>query len=98
MFSHYLIHGKKRFIIFKTRGAVEGFIDMIKRDRSLNDFKHDPFHTHYVSLLAKEFSIFFCISRENWGKRFVKIYVCFITYKHFFTALISFVFCSWIIQ
>ena len=45
--------------------------------------------THLVTLFMKEFSIYWCcISRENGGKNFVKIYVCFTTYKDSFTAMI----------
>ena len=45
--------------------------------------------THLVTLFMKEFSIYWCcISRENGGKSFVKIYVCFTTYKDSFTAMI----------
>ena len=57
---------------------------------------------HFIPILSlclrKNFEYRFCISRENRGKSFVKIYVCFITYKDSFTAMIFFVFCSWIIN
>ena len=54
---------------------------------------------HFIPILSlclrKNFEYRCCISRENRGKSFVKIYVCFITYKDSFTAMIFFVFCSW---
>ena len=57
---------------------------------------------HFIPILSlclrKNFQYRCCISRENRGKSFVKNYVCFITYKDSFTAMISFVFCSWIIN
>ena len=57
---------------------------------------------HFIPILSlclrKNFEYRCCISRENRGKSFVKIYVCFITYKDSFTAMIFFVFCSWIIN
>ena len=59
----------------------------------LNSFKNDPFYTHLVTL-QKNFQYRCCISRENQGKSFVKIYVYFITYKDSFMAMIFFVFCS----
>ena len=57
---------------------------------------------HFIPMLSlclrKNFEYRCCISRENQGKNFVKIYVCFITYKDSFTAMIFFVSCSWIIN
>ena len=57
---------------------------------------------HFIPILSlclrKNFEYRCCISRENQGKSFVKIYVCFITYKGSFTAMIFFVSCSWIIN
>ena len=74
------------------RGAAERFISDKARIASvLNGFKNDPFYTILSLCLRKNFQYRCCISRENRGKRFVKIYVCFITYKDSFTAvMISF--------
>ena len=86
----------------KTRGAAERFISEKTQIASiLNGVKNDPFYTHLVfythhfipSLFAKKLKYRCCISRENRGKSFVKIYVCFIAYKNSFMALISFVSC-----
>ena len=70
----YLIYEQKCFTRYKTRGAAERFISDKARIASIfNGFKNDPFYTHFVSEFAKEFRI----CRENRGKRFVKIHVCF---------------------
>ena len=91
---YYLKHEHECFIRYKTRGAAERFISDKARIASvLNSFKNDPFYTHLVTL-QKNFQYRCCISRENQGKRFVKIYVYFITYKDSFMAMIFFVFCS----
>ena len=54
---------------------------------------------HFIPIfslcLRKNFQYRCRISGENRGKSFVKIYVCFITFKDSFTAMILFVFCSW---
>ena len=76
------------------RGAAERFISDKARIASvLNSFKNDLYVIPILSLcLRKNFQYRCCISRENRGKNFVKIYVCFITYKDSFMAMISFAF------
>ena len=66
---------KRKDVLFKTQSWV---------------LYHDKVRlTHLVTWFMKEFSIYWCcISRENGGKSFVKIYVCFTTYKDSFTAMI----------
>ena len=93
---YYLKHEHECFIRYKTRGAAERFVSGKTRIASvLNSFKKRSIYIHLVSLFTKEFLIYrCCISRENRGKSFVKIYVCFTTYKDSFTAMISFVFSS----
>ena len=83
IYMYYLKHEHECFIRYKTRGAAERFISDKARIIPI------------LSLcLRKNFEYRCCISRENRGKSFVKIYVCFITYKDSFTAMIFFVFCS----
>ena len=88
------------FIRYKTRArAVEPFMSDKARIASVvNSFKNDLFIPILSLCLTKNFQYRCCISRENRGKSFVKIYVCFITCKDFFTAMIFFVLCSWIIN
>ena len=66
---------KRKDVLFKTQSWV---------------LYHDKVRfAHLVTWFMKEFSIYWCcISRENGGKSFVKIYVCFTTYKDSFTAMI----------
>ena len=57
---------------------------------------------HFIPILSiclsKNFQCRCCIQRENWSKSFVIIHMCFIRYKTTATVVISFVFCSWIIN
>ena len=66
---------KRKDVLFKTQSWV---------------LYHDKVRfAHLVTWFMKEFSIYWCCtSRENGGKSFVKIYVCFTTYKDSFTAMI----------
>ena len=67
---YYLIYEQECFIRYKTRGTDERFISDKARIASiLNSFKNDPFYTHFIRV--------YCISRENRGKSFVKLHVCF---------------------
>ena len=76
----------------QERGAADRFLSDKARIASiLNSFKNDPFYTHLVSL-QKNCHYRCCVSQENRGISFVKIYMCFITYKDSFKAMISFVF------
>ena len=74
----------------------------LKHEHELRVFWIASKTIHFIPILSlclrKNFEYRCCISRENRGKSFVKIYVCFITYKDSFTAMIFFVFCSWIIN
>ena len=91
-FKYYLKYDHECFIRYKTRGAAERFISDKARIASVYP---DIVSIPILSLcLRKNFEYRCCISRENRGKSFVKIYVCFITYKDSFTAMIFFVFCS----
>ena len=48
-FEYYLKHERKRFIMYKMRGAAERFIsDKVRIASVLNSFKKDPFYTHLV--------------------------------------------------
>ena len=94
--KYYLKHEHECFIRYKTRGAAECFISDKARIASVLRIASKTIH--FIPILSlclrKNFEYRCCISRENRGKSFVKIYVCFITYKDSFTAMIFFVFCS----
>ena len=92
---YYLKHEHECFIRYKTRGAAERFISDKARIASVLIASKTIHFIPILSLcLQKNFEYRCCISRENRGKSFVKIYVCFIIYKDSFTAMIFFVFCS----
>ena len=95
---YYSKHEHKCSIRYKTRSAAESFtFDKAQIASVLNSFENDPFYTHLFTKGIVDIDVA-CISREHRGKSFVKIYVCFIKYKDSFTAMISLVFCSRIIN
>ena len=81
----------------ETHAAESFTFDKAQIASVLNSFENDPFYTHLFTKRIVNIDVA-CISREHRGKSFVKIYVCFIKYKDSFTAMISLVFCSRIIN
>ena len=84
-------------VLFKT---LAGVLYLIKHELRVLYMASKTIH--FIPILSvclrKNFQYKCCISPKNRGNCFVKIYVCFITYKDSFTAMISFVFCSRIIN
>ena len=97
LLMYYLTYEQECFIRYKTRGTAERIISDKARIACIFNKT-----IHFIPILSvclwKNFQYRCCIRWENRSKSFVIIHMWFIRYKTTATVMISFVFCSWIIN